>query len=185
MKRVLTAVVLIPLVILALFKAPLWLFTLLVLGVALLAAREYFDIAEATGFRIFRALGYLFLTAEFGILIFFSAYRDAHLEVRSFGLVMGFGLFVLILIPLSAPFTLMVAGMRRDPLSQMLPDAAASFMAYPYIGATLVCLPLLRILPGSAMYLLFLMLIVWAGDCLLYTSPSPRDGATSRMPSSA
>ena len=24
-----------------------------------------------------------------------------------------------------------------------------------------------------------------AGDCLLYTSPSPRDGATSRMPSSA
>ena len=23
------------------------------------------------------------------------------------------------------------------------------------------------------------------GDCLLYTSPSPRDGATSRMPSSA
>ena len=24
-----------------------------------------------------------------------------------------------------------------------------------------------------------------ASDCLLYTSPSPRDGATSRMPSSA
>ena len=24
-----------------------------------------------------------------------------------------------------------------------------------------------------------------AEDCLLYTSPSPRDGATSRMPSSA
>jgi len=38
-KRVLTAAILIPLVILALFRAPLWLFTLLVLGVALLAAR--------------------------------------------------------------------------------------------------------------------------------------------------
>ena len=25
----------------------------------------------------------------------------------------------------------------------------------------------------------------WNGDCLLYTSPSPRDGATFRMPSSA
>ncbi len=46
MKRVLTAVILIPLVVLALFRAPLWLFTLLVLGVALLAAKEYFDIAE-------------------------------------------------------------------------------------------------------------------------------------------
>ena len=41
MKRVLTAVILIPIVVLALFKAPLWLFTLLVMGVALLAAREY------------------------------------------------------------------------------------------------------------------------------------------------
>ena len=31
-------------------------------------------------------------------------------------------------------------------------------------------------------------LVVWGGEdisCLLYTSPSPRDGATSRMPSSA
>ena len=49
MKRVLTAAILIPLVILALFKAPLWLFSLLVLGVALLAAREYLDIAQANG----------------------------------------------------------------------------------------------------------------------------------------
>ena len=28
-------------------------------------------------------------------------------------------------------------------------------------------------------------LVVRAGDCLLYTSPSPRDGLLSRMPSSA
>ena len=26
---------------------------------------------------------------------------------------------------------------------------------------------------------------VWTADCLLYTSPSPRDGLLSRMPSSA
>ena len=65
MSRVLTAVVLIPLVIVALFKAPLWLFTLLVLGVALLAAREYLDIATATGFKPFRGLGYLFLVCLF------------------------------------------------------------------------------------------------------------------------
>ena len=26
---------------------------------------------------------------------------------------------------------------------------------------------------------------IWSGDCLLYTSPSPRDLSTSRMPSSA
>ena len=46
MKRVLTAAILIPVVILALFKAPLWLFTLLVFGVALLAAHRYFGIVR-------------------------------------------------------------------------------------------------------------------------------------------
>ena len=54
MKRVLTAVILIPVVVLALFKAPLWLFTLLVLGVALLAAKEYFEIVESRGSAISR-----------------------------------------------------------------------------------------------------------------------------------
>ena len=38
---------------LALFKAPLWLFTLLVFGVAVLAAHEYFGIVKAQGFRPF------------------------------------------------------------------------------------------------------------------------------------
>lgn len=164
MKRVLTAAILIPLVILALFRAPLWLFTLLVLGVALLAAREYFDIAEKTGFRPFKAIGYLLLISEFAVLILFSFYRDSHLNVRDVGLLMGFGLFALFLVPLAVPFILLAAGMRRDPLSQMLPDAATSFLVYPYIGATLVCLPLLQIFPGGATYLLFLLLIVWAGD---------------------
>lgn len=164
MKRVLTAVILIPIVIVVLFRAPLWLFTLLVLGVALLAAREYFDIAEKTGFRPFRAIGYLLLMSEFGVLAVFSFYRDSHLEVRDVGLLMGFGLFALFLIPLAVPFILLTVGMRRDPLSQMLPDAATSFLVYPYIGASLVCLPLLQVFPGGATYLLFSMLIVWAGD---------------------
>ena len=65
MKRVLTAVILIPIVVLALFKAPLWLFTLLVLGVALLAAREYLDIAQSYGLRPFRELDYLFMVCVF------------------------------------------------------------------------------------------------------------------------
>ena len=77
MKRVLTAVVLIPLVILALFKAPLWLFTLLVLGVALLAAREYFDIAAANGISPFRRISYAFL-----ICIFLIGYVEGTTDPR-------------------------------------------------------------------------------------------------------
>ena len=164
MKRVLTAVILIPIVVLALFKAPLWLFSLLVLGVALLAAREYFDIAEASGFRPMRDLGYALLVCEFAIFIFFSIYKDSHIEVREFGVLMGFGLFLVFLLPLASPFLFLTTGLRRDPLSQTLPDAAVSFMVYPYIGATTVCLPLLRLFPNGAVYLLFTMLTVWAGD---------------------
>ena len=163
-KRVLTAVILIPIVVLALFRAPLWLFTLLVLGVALLAAREYFDIAEKTGFRPMRAVGYLFLIGEFGTFLICSIYVDLLAYVKPFNFMMGFGIVALVLIPLASPFAFLVWGMSRDPLSQTLPDASVSFTVYPYIGATLICLPLLRAFPRSATFVLFLMLIVWAGD---------------------
>ena len=41
---------------------------------------------------------------------------------------------------------------------------------------------------GYLFYIIVLGLLIWAslfGICLLYTSPSPRDGLLSRMPSSA
>jgi phosphatidate cytidylyltransferase len=167
-KRVLTAVILIPLVILALFRAPLWLFTLLVLGVALLAAREYFDIAEKTGYRPFHVIGYLFLACEFGFVVFMSAYMERHLEVKALGILLGFGLAAVFLFPLAAPFLLLVGGMKRVPLSGILPDAGITFLLYPYIGGTLVCLPLLRFFPNGATFLLFTMLLVWCGDIAAY-----------------
>ena len=64
MKRVVTAVILIPIVVIALFRAPLWLFALLVLGVSLLAAGEYLNIAEANGLSPFRRLCYLFVISR-------------------------------------------------------------------------------------------------------------------------
>ena len=38
---------------------------------------------------------------------------------------------------------------------------------------------------GAVLAALALMLMLWGGACLLYTSPSPRDRTRSRMPSSA
>src|SRR5271165_203135 len=66
MKRLLTALVLIPLVLLAVFRAPDWLFILLVGGVALLATIEYLQIVAAYGVTVFRwttlaAVGGLFV----------------------------------------------------------------------------------------------------------------------------
>ena len=166
MKRVLTALVLIPIVVLALFKAPIWLFTLLVFGVAVLAAREYLNLAEATGLRPLRGWCYWILAC----LFYFILWQVAK-EVWPYGKPMaaGFALrSVAMLVVVASPFLLMAAGMRRDPLSQALPDAAVSFLLLPYVGLTLVCMPILRAFPLGAMALLYLMLVVWAGDIAAY-----------------
>jgi phosphatidate cytidylyltransferase len=161
-KRVLTAVILIPLVILALFKAPMWLFTLLVLGVALLAAREFLGIVEADGFRPFRGLSYLFLAC--GFLVQASTFVTDWEWFQNFGaaaFVAGMGALAVLLV---SPLVLLVASMRRDPLAEALPDAAVSFMVLPYVGVTLSCMVTLRAMGNGALFLLYVMLLVWTGD---------------------
>ena len=162
MKRVLTAAILIPLVILALFKAPLWLFTLLVLTVAVLAAREYFDIVAATGFKPFRTLGYLFLLCLFvacGAFVANIAGSGAAF-LASFSIVAALALLAV----LACPFVFMVAGLRREPLSTTLGDVSTSFLLMPYVGFTLFGLPMLRSYQNGAIFILFILLTVWAGD---------------------
>jgi len=166
-KRVLTAVVLIPLVIIALFRAPLWLFTLLVLGVALLAAREYLDIAQSNGLSPFRRLCYLFLICVFlvtfaaGQMISVNYQLGVSLTVASAA---SWALFLLI----ASPFVLMVLAMRREPLSQALPDSAVSFLILPYIGVSLASMVLVRSYSNGALFLLYVMLLVWTGDTAAY-----------------
>jgi phosphatidate cytidylyltransferase len=161
-KRVLTAVILIPLVILALFKAPLWLFTLLVLGVALLAAKEFLGIVETDGFRPFRGLSYVFLVC--GFLVQASTFVTDWRWFENFGaaaFVAGMGALAVLLV---SPLVLLVASMRRDPLAEALPDAAVSFMVLPYVGVALSCMVTLRAMGNGAIFLLYVMLLVWAGD---------------------
>ena len=65
---------------------------------------------------------------------------------------------------LVSPLVLLVASMRRDPLSEALPDAAVSFMVLPYVGVTLSCMVTLRAMGNGALFLLYVMLLVWTGD---------------------
>lgn len=166
MKRVLTAVILVPIVVIALFRAPIWLFALLVFGVAVLAAHEYFGIARAQGFRPSQSLSYLFLASLFGFVMWGSLeiVRQMPAWLRSVPMVEGITGLLLV----AAPFLLLVAGMRRDPLSQSLPDAAISFLLLPYVGLSLVCLVLLRAYENGALFVLLLMLVVWTGDIAAY-----------------
>ena len=161
MKRVLTAVILVPIVILALFKAPLWLFTLLVFGVAVLAAHEYFGIVKAQGFRPFRTLSYLIMASLFGFVMWGSLeiVRQMPSWLRSIPMVEGIAGLLLV----AAPYLLMIFSMRRDPLSRALPDSAVSFLLLPYVGLSLVCLVLLRAYESGALFVLFLVLVPTLG----------------------
>ena len=166
MKRVLTAVILIPIVVLALFRAPLWLFALLVLGVALLAAREYFDIAEANGVRPFRSLSYMLM-----VCVFIVAYMAGKtIAERPFNVPMPFQILgsLAVLLLVFSPFILLAAGMSRDPLVHALPDSAASFLLLPYVGLSLGSMVVVRSLGAGSVFLLFLMLVVWSGDIAAY-----------------
>lgn len=173
MKRVATAAVLIPLVVLALFKAPLWLFTLLVFAVAVLAAHEYFGIVKAQGFRPFEAASYLLLALTFAVILFLGVWmmsQPGDAQVRWIARTGVFRIFWIgtPLVVFCGPLLLLLLGLRRDPLSQALPDAASSYILVPYVGCTLALVPLLRIPANGPLYLLCLMLLVWCGDVAAY-----------------
>jgi phosphatidate cytidylyltransferase len=171
-KRVLTAVILIPLVVIALFKAPLWLFTLFVFGVAVLAAHEYFGIVKAQGYRPFEAISYAFVA-----LTYFLAYRIADL-VRELPpnaspgypspILVTLSLWIVPLLILWGPLLLLLVSLRREPLSGALPDAAMSYMLLPYVAFTLGMLPVMRAPRNGAWFVLYLMLLVWCGDIAAY-----------------
>jgi phosphatidate cytidylyltransferase len=165
-KRVLTAAILIPVVVIALFRAPLWLFTLLVLGVALLAAREYFDIAEKTGFKPFRRLSCIFLVCIF-VITYLGITTSDRSSPRPWPTLEYAASAASVLI-LFSPFILLAFSMRREPLSQVLQDAASSFLLLPYVGLSLVSMIVMRGNNSGALSLMFLMLLVWCGDIAAY-----------------
>jgi phosphatidate cytidylyltransferase len=171
-KRVLTAVILIPLVILALFKAPLWLLTPLIFGLAALAAHEYFGIVKAQGFTPSEFASYLLLAISFVSIFVVSLWMFAQPDDPATRLLRSRALapfvFGLPVVALLGPLILLLLGLRRDPLSRALPDAAVSYMVLPYVGFTLALLPLLRTAPNGAVFLLYLMLLVWCGDTAAY-----------------
>lgn len=172
MKRVITAVILIPIVVIALFKAPLWLFTLLVFGVAVLAAHEYLGIAKAQGFQPMVGAGYIFVALSlawvYGFAIMLTRQPTEPLSKAMSVFVLYGYTWGLQAITFLAPLALLAIGLEREPLSRALPDAAVSYLVVPYVGFTLGTLVFLRSFPDGALYLLYLMLLVWSGDIGAY-----------------
>jgi phosphatidate cytidylyltransferase len=144
MARILTAVVLIPLVLLLLFKGPFWLITVVTALVAMLAAWEFLGLADATGARTPRILVVIAVAALFG-----AAFRRPDLLTP---VLSALSLIVFVVVSF------------RSPLERVLLDTAASVFGILYVGLSLTTIPLLSAQENGSSLLLFLFLVVWSGD---------------------
>jgi phosphatidate cytidylyltransferase len=168
MKRVLTAVVLIPLVLAAVFWLPLWVFSLAVGLVALLTAHEFLALCDASGLEPFRGVAYLFVALLF-VAFPLTANQSASVAVYPrLTLAVPLSPMLGLAATLLAAFAALIAGMTRETLASALPGAAATVFAIPYCGLTLAALVLLRDLHWGPWWLLYLFVVVWSGDIFAY-----------------
>jgi phosphatidate cytidylyltransferase len=172
MQRVLTAIILIPLVVLAVFKTPFWLYAVIIAILALLCLAEYLDIAAGHNLKPQRMLTYIAVLAVLGEYYLSIAIRGLR-PIGSSGWQILRDPFVqyeilLVLVSLT-PFVLLAAALKTEDLRQALPSAAVSFLAVPYIGITLGFLLFTRgLIPDGALAVFYLLLVVWAGDIFAF-----------------
>jgi phosphatidate cytidylyltransferase len=160
MKRVLTAVLLIPVVLLIVFKAPLWLFTLVVAAIIVLALHEYLGIVEAAGIKPFKWLTYVASVLPISLFLY-ALWRGRQL-IYPWLISLNWGM----LVPLMAVIFGIPLVFRKD-LRGGLASVAASIFGVLYIG---ISLSLLVKLQSDFVITLFLFLLfsVWAGDIAAY-----------------
>jgi phosphatidate cytidylyltransferase len=161
LKRILTAVLLIPIVLLLVLRAPVAVVALVTALVALLAVQELLKISEAYKIRPFHWPTYIFVGLFF-LFLAVNVGRDTPLLSTS--VFAGSAVFVAAI----APFVFLVIGMRRADLSTGFPAAMTSAFAFAYIALPLGCLVQIREQASGAFLLLYLLLLVWAGDIFAY-----------------
>jgi phosphatidate cytidylyltransferase len=161
LKRILTAVVLIPIVLLLVLRAPVAVVALVTALVALLAVQELLKISEAYKVRPFQWPTYIFV----GLFFLFLAVNLGHdTPLLSTSVFAGSAAFVATI----ATFIFLVIGMRRADLSTGFPAAMTSAFAFAYVALPLGCLVQIREQASGAFLLLYLLLLVWAGDIFAY-----------------
>ena len=181
MKRVATAVVLIPIVLLIVFRAPLWLFAAVVGLVALITTREYLGLAGVYGIKPAKILTYLFTLLLFASIVGAFAAEAALSRLPSSMLLRG-------ILPREHPhifFTLnatslardslllaaivfLAAMLKREDLRSTLPGAAASVLGLTYISLPFMLLINVRARAAGAFHVFYLLVVVWVGDIFAF-----------------
>ncbi|MGD0627838.1 MAG: phosphatidate cytidylyltransferase [Terracidiphilus sp.] len=144
MKRILTAVVLIPLVLVLVFLGPRWMVTVCTAALAALAAWEYLGMAERAGPSPPRIAVVVAITA-----LFVGNFNYPDQTADLFG-VLSLGLLVYCTF--------------ASTVEMVMADAAISVFCFFYTGLTLLALPALREQANGPSLVTFLLCVVWAGD---------------------
>jgi phosphatidate cytidylyltransferase len=161
LKRILTAVVLIPIVLTLVLRAPVSVLALVAALVALLAIQELLKLSEAYKVRPLQWPTYIFVGSFFLFLAVNPGHETPLLSTAVFA---GSAAFTAAL----AAFVFLVIGMRRVDLSTAFPAAMTSAFAFTYVALPLGFLVQIREQASGAFLLLYLLLLVWAGDIFAY-----------------
>jgi phosphatidate cytidylyltransferase len=161
MKRVATAVVLIPIVLLLILRAPIFLLAAVVAVVAVLTARELLDLSTHYNIQPLRTPTYVAIA-----MVFLAVAIGMQPQTQ----LMDAGTTMLILLATAAlsPFIFLALSMRREQLPAAFPAAAASVFAITYVAIPLALLVVVCGLSTGGILLLYLFLVVWAGDTFAY-----------------
>jgi phosphatidate cytidylyltransferase len=160
LKRVLTAVVLIPIVLLLILRAPTQALALLAGLVALLASHELLKISEGYGIRPALWPTYIFIGVFFLLLAVFAG-QGGLLSTIVFSASSAFAACL-------ASFVFLTIVMAREDMTRAFPAALVAVFAFCYIALPMAFLVQLREQYSGAFLLLYLLLIVWAGDIFAY-----------------
>jgi phosphatidate cytidylyltransferase len=153
--------VLVPIVLALTLRAPIPVLAAVVAAVALLTIHEFLKLTESYGVKPMRWPTYLFVAAFFTLLALNFGNDKPLLSTAIFVYCLGFAAAIV-------PFFALTVAMRRVELPTGYPAAAACVFAFTYIALPLGMLVQLRQQWAGAFYLLYLLLIVWAGDIFAY-----------------
>ncbi|MBZ5665153.1 MAG: phosphatidate cytidylyltransferase [Acidobacteriia bacterium] len=159
--RIVTALVLIPLVLFLVLRAPLYVLALVAGAVAVLAIAEFLKLATHYAVQPLGPATYAFVALFFVFVVFASTNRTPLMETTA----MLYGLAVAATL---APFVFLTVAMRRADLASGYPAAAASSFAFAYIAIPMALVVQIRQQPAGAIWTIYTLLAVWAGDIFAY-----------------
>jgi len=160
-KRIVTAVILIPLVLLLVLRAPLYLMTIIAGVVVVLAIAEFLKLTTSYGVQPIGQATYAYVALFFVCVIIATSKSTPLVETSAL-------MYFISAAAALAPFVFLAVAMRRAELTRGYPAAAASTLAFVYIAIPMALLIGIRQQPAGAIYVIYTLLVVWAGDIFAY-----------------